>query len=317
MKSLRVIIGSVAIALCFSGCSRPLVELDLLSGEAALAPPAVLEWMWVDSLSLFSQINLVKVDERPVDLRKTNDGGFWIRNLLKLSPGKHRVYFRGGGGQLALHPDAVEFEAASGKQYRAECEMASFKETDGAASTLYFNFMTPVIFEVRNGTPVKIATGSPVPIKHSIDDGKNLLLYEDSRLPKERTASVYVPRRGLLKDPEFFIASVSSAAGDTRIEYRGANGNQAELRLLPGEYRFAVSLRGPLEMVQMDAAMAAIGIKTITLRAEAGRTYRINGNIETVDTKYSNDAIGRPQMTNTMRWNPAFEDVTGKSGIDK
>lgn len=316
MKGVRGIIGSIAIAICFSNCTPPVVELDLSSGGASLGQSAILEWVSrYDSYP----IDLVQVDARPVQLRKSTEGGLGSRNLLKLSPGKHKVLFQAEKG-FPFHPDVVEFDAEAGKQYRVEFEDVNFKETDGKVATFYFNFAAPVVFEVRNGTPVRNAPAAISPFKALLDAEKNFLLYEDPTLLKEKTACVYIPLKGLLKVPDFSIAKISGEAGDTRIEYQEPSTRPWQMRVLPGVYRFGVTMSagtGAISDKEQRITMARRTVTTIALKAEAGHTYRINGNIETVDTQFSRDVIGRTQMTNAMRWNPAFEDVTGKTIIDK
>ena len=327
MKAVGVIIGSVAIAICFSSCTHPVVELDLSSGEPSLGQPAILEWTWTPSNS--SPVDLVQVDGRRVDLKKTTEGGFWIRNLLKLSPGKHRIQFRGVAESIALHPEAVEFEAEAGKRYRVEIERdVNFKETDGKVATLYFNFASPVVFEVRYGTPVRITTGAPVPFKPLLDAEKNSLFYEEATLPKGRTARVYLPRRGSV-----YFTKISGPAGDARVEYREPRpASELEVfsnvvppveqcRLLPGEYRFGLVYRETLINYSVrGSSLVASGsevrstVVSLTLNAEAGHTYRINANVQ------RGESFAGTAGTNQFwwgRWNPVFEDVTGKKIIDE
>jgi hypothetical protein len=325
MKAAGVVLGSVAIAVCMSGCSLTVVEHDLSSGGPSLGQPAILEYKITPST--LSRVDLVEVDGHPVDEKRANVRGFGVRSVFKLAPGTHRVRFRGEEGSQ-VHPDVVEFEAGAGKRYRLEFERFNNKETDGQVTTLYFNFVSPVVLEERDGRPVKVAAGASAPFKTGFDAQKNVLLYEETTLPKERTARVncWVGGRGVL----IFIAGISGRAGETRVEYRrtwfdlsqyyhflpGSWPEVWQLRLLPGEYRFGLTMTGQLEEAQSGVPVPGV-VKSLTLNAEAGHTYRINANISSVETQFGKDVVGRTQMTTSFRWDPVFEDVTGKGLVDE
>jgi hypothetical protein len=322
MKGAGVVLGSVAIAACVSGCSLTVVEHDLSSGGPSLGQPAILEYKITPST--LSRVDLVEVDGHPVDEKRANVRGFGVRSVFKLAPGTHRVRFRGEEGSQ-VHPDVVEFEAGAGKRYRLEFERFNNKETDGQVTTLYFNFVSPVVLEERDGRPVKVAAGASAPFKTGFDAQKNVLLYEETTLPKERTARVYCCGVGWA-----FIARISGRAGETRVEYRrtwfdlsqyyhflpGSWPELWQLRLLAGEYRFGLTMTS-----QIDEERSRLGVQgglvsglvSLSLNAEAGHTYRINANATSERLSAYNESIQR----DLVRWNPVFEDVTGKGFVDE
>ncbi len=320
MKAAGDVLVSVTIAICLSGCSVTVVEHNLVPAGSPLGQPAILEYKV--TASTLSRVDLVEVDGRPVDAKKTNA----TRYLFKLAPGTHRVRFQGEEG-FPVHPEEVEFEAGAGKRYVPGFERVNHRETDGSVTTLYFNFVSPQILDER---AVKVAAAASAPFTTGLDAQKNVLLYDETTLAKERTARVYCQLEGLLKVPSFFIARISGRAGETRVEYErtwfdlsqyyhllpGSWSDPWQLRLLPGEYRFELTMAGLLEEAQSGVPVRG-AVKSLTVNAEAGHTYRINSNIETVNTQFDKDAIGRLRMTNTLRWNPVFEDVTGKGFVDQ
>jgi hypothetical protein len=320
MKAAGVVLRSVAIAAGLSGCSLPVVEHNLVPAGSPPGQPVILEYK--ETATALSRVHLVEVDESPVDTGQRERR----QHLFKLAPGRHRVRFRGEEG-FPVHPEVVEFEAAAGKRYAPGFERVNHRETDGSATTLYFNFVSPKIVDER---AVKVAAAASAPFTTGLDAQKNVLLYEETTLPKEQTARVYCKPEGLLKVPGFSIARIAGRSGETRVEYErtwfdlsqyyhmlpGSWSDPWQLRLLPGEYRFDLTMAGLLEEAQSGVPVRG-PIKSITLNAEAGHTYRINPNIENVSTTFGKDVIGRTQMTNTLRWNPAFEDVTGKRLVDE
>jgi hypothetical protein len=320
MKAAGLVLRSVAIAACLSGCSLIVVEHDLVPAGSPVGQPAILEYK-LTGTSL-SRVSLVEVDGRHVDTKSPRA----TRYLFKLASGRHRVRFRGEEG-FPVHPEVVEFEAEAGKRYVPGFERINHKETDGSATALYFNFVSPKIVDER---AVKVAAAASAPFTTGLDAQKNVLLYEETTLPKEQTARVYCKPEGLLKVPGFSIARIAGRSGETRVEYErtwfdlsqyyhmlpGSWSDPWQLRLLPGEYRFDLTMAGLLEEAQSGVPVRG-PIKSITLNAEAGHTYRINPNSENVNTRFDKDAIGRTRMTNTLRWNPVFEDVTGKRLVDE
>lgn len=317
MKASRIALGSAAIAVCLSGCSVPVVEHDLSSAGPPLVQPSILEYR-VTATSL-SGVDLVEIDGRNVDAKRT----MLAEHRFKLAPGTHRVRFRGLAG-FSVHPEVVEFEAGPGKRYVPGFERVNHKETDGSVTTLYFNFVSPMILDER---AVKVAAAASAPFKTGHDARKNVLLYEESTLPNERTALIYCPPGDLLKAPGVFIHRISGRAGETRVEYErtwfdlsqyyhllpGSWSDPRQLRVLPGEYRFELTMTGHEDAQSVPVPGA---VKSLTLNAEAGHTYRINANIET-KTLFANEGTGRTRMTIIHRWNPVFEDVTEKGLVDE
>jgi hypothetical protein len=311
MKAVRIIIGSAAIAFCMSGCSVAVVEHDLSSGGPSLGQPAILEYKI--SGTTLSGVELIEIDGHPVAERRANVGG-GAQIVFKLAPGTHRVRFKGDEG-FPVHPDVVEFEAGAGKRYRLEFERFNNKETDGQVTTLYFNFVTPVVFGMREGKPYKVAAGAKAPFDTGFDAQKNVLLYEETVLPQERTARVYCPRQ--LWD--IYIVKISGRAGETCVEYQrswfdlsqyyhalpGSWPDPRKLRLLPGKYVFVLTLDPQSHVPGAATARAAAALSQkglLTLNAEAGHTYQII-------TK-AKGGVGGTLVE------MAFEDVTGKNIID-
>jgi hypothetical protein len=313
MKNTEVVLGGLTIILCLSGCSSRVVEFDLTPGGSSLGQPAVLEYKYTPTT--LSGIELVEVDGRRVDTGYKKE---FRNNQFKLVPGAHRVRFQGEDG-WSVRPEVVEFEAKPGRRYKTGFERVNFRSTDGAATTLYFNFVSPVVFEERDGKPVKVAAGASAPFKTGLDAEKNFLLYEDSTLSKEQTARLYISGRG----GRVFIMRISGQAGETRVEFQrskfdlsqyygalpGSWPEPWQLRLLPGEYRFDLTV-----LTVIDEARGPVtgAVKALTLNAEAGHTYRLNGNLKNSITT-SSTAV----TLFLESWNPVFEDVTGKGFVDQ
>ncbi len=278
MKAAGVVLGSVGIAVFLSGCSVPVVEHDLSSGGPPPGQHSILEHR-VRATSL-TRVDLVEIDGRAVDAKRTRFADY----QFKLTPGTHRIRVRGEEG-WPVHPEVVEFEAGAGRRYRPGFERVNHKETDGKVTTLYFNFVSPVILEDRDGNPVKVAAAASAPFKTEVDARKNALLYEDTTLPPERTARVYCQREGLA----VYIAGISGRAGETRVEYQrswfdlsqyyhrlpGSWPDLRQLRLLPGEYRFELTGLDELEEERLRPP-ADFRVASLTFKAQAGHTYRIN-----------------------------------------
>src|SRR5450759_1845340 len=98
MKAAGVVLRSVAIAACLSGCSLIVVEHDLVPAGSPAGQPAILEYK-LTGTSL-SRVSLVEVDGRHVDTKSPRA----TRYLFKLAPGRHRVRFRGEEG-FPVHPE--------------------------------------------------------------------------------------------------------------------------------------------------------------------------------------------------------------------
>ena len=114
----------LAIVICVSGCSPPVVEHDLSSGGPSLGQPATLEYNI--TATMLSGVDLVEVDGRQVDANRT----IRMQHLFKLAPGTHRIRFRGDEG-WSVRPEVVEFEAKPGKRYVPGFERVNFRSTEG------------------------------------------------------------------------------------------------------------------------------------------------------------------------------------------
>jgi len=295
----------MALVIMMPVLALPATAQDAAAAEPAPGPPAVLEYR---TESWGSTIRFVEIDGQRHDaMRPSNGMGRMVRKKFELAPGRHKVGFV-VEPSLALHPQWVEFEAEPGKNYRIELELATHKENDGQTTTLYYNHYVPVVLEARGKKFVRLAAGAAAPFKAQRDPAGHLLLYEDSSLPIEKTARLYCARRGLIKGAVVFFARIEGDAGATRVEYRRSS-DPWKLRLLPGNYRFHVTLEGGAWQI----AQVQSGIKELTLQAEAGHIYRINLITEGADTQFSKDAIGNTQMRTSFNWYPSIEDVTGKN----
>jgi hypothetical protein len=303
MKLAGVVLGGFGIAICLSGCTLPVVEHDLSSGGPSVGQAATLEYIGSP------KIWIVEIDGRPVEMKRATGSGMAIRNLFKVAPGEHRILFRGDLG-YRLHPEWIAFNAEAGKRYKVVQDYGDHKEADSKGTTLYFNYYSPVVYEERDGKSIPVATGASVPFKPQLDAEKDVLLYEDATIPKERTARVYTPHRGsLMQSQSVYFAEISGRAGKTQVKYQM---NKLEpfvwqCRLLPGEYRLALTMTSVVSDVQS-------GVISLSLTAEAGHTYRVIPNA-TWGEITKGVLPGTAQVQG--HWDPVIEDVTGKPLVDE
>jgi len=218
-------------------------------------------------------------------------------------------------GKEPPYPQTIEFKAEAGKRYRVDFECTTHKETIDGVTTLHFNRVGLKISTPQGKKLIPFVSGAAAPFKPQKDLAKNLLLYEDTSLLMEQTARLYCPRKGLIKTASVYFVSISGDAGTTRVEYRRRPWtiDPWQLRLLPGTYKFVVTLEGGAWKV----AHVVSDEKEIPLQVEAGRTYRLLVKGESQGTQFSKDAGGNTVMTTSFKWEPYFEDVTGKGYTDQ
>ncbi len=299
--------GHVAFILCA-------VAAMLCPPLAAQDPPAdgaILEYMTLKGG--YSQVFL-DIDGQRFDTKRPGKSPRPLLLEYPISAGTHVIGLQTAGAEPP-YPQTIEFEAEAGKRYRVDFEYSTHKETSGEVTTLHFNRVGLKISIPRGKKLVPFVSGAAAPFKAQKDLAKNLLLYEDTSLPMERTARIYCPRSGLIKTASIYFASISGDAGTTRVEYRRQPWtiDPWQLRLLPGAYKFVVTLEGGAWKV----AYVVSDEKELTLQVEAGRTYRLLVKGESQGTQISTDAIGNKKMTTRFTWEPYFEDVTGKGYTDQ
>jgi hypothetical protein len=299
--------GHIAFILCavVSILFPPLAAQDLP------AEGAILEYQTLKGG--FVQVYL-DIDGQRFDTKRP---GKSLKPLIleySISTGTHVIGLQTEGEETP-YPKSIEFKAEAGKRYRAHFESLTHKETVGGVTTLHFNRVSPAISIPQGKKLVPFVSSLAAPFKPQKDLAKNLLLYEDTSLPMERTARLYCPRKGLPKTASVYFVSISGDAGTNRVEYRRRPWtiDPWQLRLLPGTYRFVVTLVGGAWKV----AQVVSGEKEITLQVEAGRTYRLLLKSKADGTQFSKDAIGNTRMTTSFSWEPYFEDVTGKGYTDQ
>lgn len=304
----------------------PLLALMLLAGAqtpaagstSPSAPAASLQYRVV-----YYPIDLVSIDGRAVDGRQGKIGSP-IHHRYEIEPGTHRLQFAVHSDPVpfdarSLHLDTIEFTAEAGKEYRVDFESAKYKETEGERTTLYYNFLSPVVLEKRSGEGfrakvigIPVAVAYATPVEPQVDPSRGMLLYEDRTLPDDATADIYCPRSRKSLAKNVFVERISGGSGETWVEFR--RGEQPQrFRLLPGDYQVDVTLEtGGWSIANVEA-----GVRTLSVKAEPGRTYRVHVNLDVGDTTFSHDAVGNNQMSTAFRWEAAFEDVTGMALDDE
>jgi len=303
-----------------------IVVLMLLAGVQALAAGTASPSAGAASLEyrvVWQPIDLVSIDGRAVDGRQGKIGSP-IRHRYEIGPGTHRLQFAVHSDPVpfdarSLHPDTIEFTAEAGKEYRVDFEYADYKETSGERTTLYYNFLSPVVLEKRSGegrraklVGIPIAVAYTTPVEPQVDPSRGMLLYEDGALRDEATADIYCPRSRKSLAKNVFVERISGGSGAAWVEFR--RGEQPQhFRLLPGDYQVDVTLEtGGSSIANVEA-----GFRTLRLEAAPGRTYRVHVNLDVGDTTFSHDVVGTTQMSTAFRWEAAFEDVTGKALDDE
>ncbi len=243
--------------LAFILCAVAAMLFQPLAAQEPPADGAILEYQ--TSKGGFSQVYL-DIDGQRFDTKRP---GKSLRPLIleyPISAGTHVIGLQTEGKEPP-YPQTIEFKAEAGKRYRVDFECSTHKETSGGVTTLHFNRVGLKISIPQGKKLIPFLSGAAAPFKAQKDLAKNLLLYEDTSLPMQRTARIYCPRKGLPKTASVYFVRISGDAGTTRMEYRRRPWtiDPWQLRLLPGTYKFVVTLEGGAWKV------ATVGVLETTL----------------------------------------------------
>ena len=259
-------------------------------------------------------LRFLEIDAEQHDAMRPGNGlGRAVRSEFPLAPGRHRVGFV-TDGTLDLHPQSLEFDATPGSRYLVELGTRTFKDTSGGSTILCFKCPGPAIYLQQGKKFVSYAVAVGTPFTPHTDTAGNLLLFEDGTVPLDQSARVYSPRKRPGKAPPVFVSRISGEGGATQIDFRGvpegvrlSPEGYLSVRLLPGSYRFVVTLEGAAWQI----APIQSGKRELTLKAEPGRTYLLLARTGAGDTTVSKDVIGGTHINTTFSWEPYFEDATG------
>jgi hypothetical protein len=228
------------------------------------------------------------------------DPGRSAKNHYILEPGVHQVHF--------AHHDHwsdrdVRFEALPGTVYRVIVKELCYREFSGAEKTLYYYYMVPMVFEIVKGKVGPCVSGAMDEFKPVVDSEKHMLLYEDAALPVDQTARLFYSEGYL------HVAKISGRGGDTNVRFRKKLfQDRKKYRLLPGDYELELEAEESMVMTgDRVVSWELLGSINLPLKAQAGRIYKINVDI---DIPKSGGTIIAP-------YKASIEDVTEKTGGKK
>ncbi len=156
-----------------------------------------------------------------------------------------------------------------------------------------------MIFEVVKGKVGHRVSAALEEFKPVLDSEKHALLYEDAALPVDQTARLFYSEGYL------HVVKIFGRSGDTSVRFmKKLFEDRKKYRLLPGNYEIDLeaSENGVISGDKMVSWELLGGIH-LSLKAEAGRVYKINVQI---DIPESGGTVITPYVA-------SIEDVTEKT----